>query len=235
MVVLARAGGIPARLVIGYANGTYDLNSKQFVVTEADAHSWVEVYFPDIGWVTFEPTPSRPRLNQEDSIPAAPFRFTPPAPLTLPQKENNRNVLRVLLGGLAGALGIGWVVFQEIRLKHLAEQAVATEIYRRMRRYATFLGVSSRSSNTPYEFIALLNDRLHRLSLKTAFMPQLIPDLQSLMDKIVQVLYRPSLLRAAGNAEVLQKWRNLRWKLWLVWILERWRALTNRFRLKQSL
>jgi transglutaminase-like putative cysteine protease len=63
MVVLARAAGIPARLAIGYANGTYDLNSRRFLVTEADAHSWVEVFFPNIGWVAFEPTAGRPALE----------------------------------------------------------------------------------------------------------------------------------------------------------------------------
>jgi len=41
MVVLARAAGIPARLAIGYASGTYNLNSKLFMVTQAEAHSWV--------------------------------------------------------------------------------------------------------------------------------------------------------------------------------------------------
>ena len=60
MVVLARAAGIPARLAIGYASGTYNLNSKRYVVTEADAHSWVEIYFPRIGWIPFEPTASQP-------------------------------------------------------------------------------------------------------------------------------------------------------------------------------
>jgi hypothetical protein len=117
----------------------------------------------------------------------------------------------------------------------LAEQVAATEIYRRMRRYLTFLGVSSGSSNTPYEFTALFNDRLQRLNIKTRFMPQLIPDTQALMDKIVQILYCPSLPSTTGNADILQQWRSLRWKLWLVWILERGRALASRFRLKPSL
>jgi hypothetical protein len=141
--------------------------------------------------------------------------------------------LSILLGGLAlaGLLGITWIVFQEIRLNNLAEQTIAAEIYRRIRRYSTFLGVSSGLSNTPYEFIALLNDRLRRLSLD----PQIIPDLQSLMDQVVQILYCPSLPRTAGNPDVLQKWKSLRWKLWLVWILERGKALASSFRLKQSL
>ena len=78
MVVLARAGGIPARFAIGYASGTYNLNSKRFMVSQADAHSWVEIYFPEIGWVPFEPTAALPLLDrsqlassQEPQIPPA--------------------------------------------------------------------------------------------------------------------------------------------------------------------
>ncbi|HDQ34960.1 MAG TPA: transglutaminase domain-containing protein, partial [Chloroflexi bacterium] len=43
MVVLARAAGLPARLAVGYATGAYDAPNARYVVTEADAHAWVEV------------------------------------------------------------------------------------------------------------------------------------------------------------------------------------------------
>ncbi len=235
MVVLARAGGIPARLVIGYANGTYDLNSKQYIVTEADAHSWVEVYFPEIGWVTFEPTASQPKLNQADHVPAAPDQSVPP--LIGLQNEIGLRVWRTLFGGLvlATLLGIVWVVYREVRLNYVSEQSLAKEIYLRIWRYSKFMGVSSGLNNTPYEFIALLKNHLQQINLKTAFMSQLIFDLQLLMDGIVEVLYRPSLLKTAGNAYVLRMWKSLRWKLWLVWILEIQKALTNRVRITQTL
>lgn len=69
MVVLLRTAGIPARWVKGFSAGEYGgqaverVNGKKVVrsiyrVTNEDAHSWVEVYFPGSGWVTFEPTPS---------------------------------------------------------------------------------------------------------------------------------------------------------------------------------
>jgi transglutaminase-like putative cysteine protease len=51
MVVLARAAGLPARIVIGYSSEQYDQDSNVYIVTEAQAHSWVEIYFPDYGWV----------------------------------------------------------------------------------------------------------------------------------------------------------------------------------------
>jgi transglutaminase-like putative cysteine protease len=56
MVVLARLNGIPARLAIGYTMGQFDPQRGEYVVTEANAHSWPELYFPGQGWIPFEPT-----------------------------------------------------------------------------------------------------------------------------------------------------------------------------------
>jgi len=55
MGVLLRAVGIPSRVVIGYTAG-YESGDARVITTE-DAHAWVEVFFPSIGWVTFDPTP----------------------------------------------------------------------------------------------------------------------------------------------------------------------------------
>ncbi len=60
MTVMLRTQGIPARLVNGFLTGSYNRIGKDFVVRARDAHSWVEVYFPEYGWVPFDPTPSDP-------------------------------------------------------------------------------------------------------------------------------------------------------------------------------
>lgn len=62
MVVMLRSVGVPARWVKGFAPGTLQASSdsdglKEVMVRNLDAHSWVEVYFPSMGWVPFEPTP----------------------------------------------------------------------------------------------------------------------------------------------------------------------------------
>jgi len=58
MVVLLRSQGIPSRMVKGYAPGTLkDGNGTIYDVKSSDAHSWVEVYFPQMGWIPFDPTP----------------------------------------------------------------------------------------------------------------------------------------------------------------------------------
>src|SRR5206468_8550247 len=42
----------------GFSAGTPNQTDHRFVVRDFDAHSWVEVYFSDIGWVAFDPTPA---------------------------------------------------------------------------------------------------------------------------------------------------------------------------------
>lgn len=80
-IVMLRSLGIPARLAVGYAQGQQLSRSQAgaiptvqpgqnipqeigstpdlFTVRHRDAHAWPEVYFPDIGWVEFEPTASQ--------------------------------------------------------------------------------------------------------------------------------------------------------------------------------
>lgn len=59
MVVMLRHLGIPARPVSGFAAGEYLPESDSYRVRASDAHSWVEVWFPDYGWIQFEPTATR--------------------------------------------------------------------------------------------------------------------------------------------------------------------------------
>lgn len=56
MVVMARALGIPARLVTGYSPG--EAAEGGWLVRERNAHAWAELYFAGHGWVTFEATPA---------------------------------------------------------------------------------------------------------------------------------------------------------------------------------
>lgn len=57
MAILLRVAGIPARVVNGFQRGEWNEVGRYFAVRQRDAHSWVEAYLPDAGWVTFDPTP----------------------------------------------------------------------------------------------------------------------------------------------------------------------------------
>jgi len=57
MVIMLRSLGIPSRLTAGYGSGTYNTITGYYEVHANDAHAWTEVYFPEYGWVPFDPTP----------------------------------------------------------------------------------------------------------------------------------------------------------------------------------
>ncbi len=65
--VMLRSLGIPARFVAGYAGGRRSADGSQYTLLARDSHAWVEVYFADIGWVIFEPTPLLPSVTFVES------------------------------------------------------------------------------------------------------------------------------------------------------------------------
>ncbi len=67
MALLLRMAGVPARVASGFAPGQFDASRGTYVVRDLDAHSWVEAFFPGIGWVTFDPTPTVAPPNSQSS------------------------------------------------------------------------------------------------------------------------------------------------------------------------
>jgi transglutaminase-like putative cysteine protease len=64
MAIMLRSYGIATRVVNGFLPGEYNEAAGAFTVRQSDAHSWVEVYFPDSrAWVTFDPTPPAGRTE----------------------------------------------------------------------------------------------------------------------------------------------------------------------------
>ena len=75
-VMLMRAAGVPARLVTGYLGGEWNpYDGGYFVVRQADAHAWAEVWLPERGWTRVDPTavvaPERLRHGILDLMPGA--------------------------------------------------------------------------------------------------------------------------------------------------------------------
>ena len=58
MAVMLRAIGIPSRIVNGFRNGEFNDLTGNYIVRARNAHTWVEAYMPDAGWVSFDPTPA---------------------------------------------------------------------------------------------------------------------------------------------------------------------------------
>ena len=71
MAMMARQVGVPSRVAVGFTSGEIIDNTFQQVTTH-DAHAWPELWFPEAGWVPFEPTP---RADGTVSVPT----YTTPA------------------------------------------------------------------------------------------------------------------------------------------------------------
>ena len=73
MALLLRMGGVPARVVTGFAPGGHSDRKDAWIVRDTDAHSWVEAWFDEFGWVTLDPTPpATPARSQIAALTAAP-------------------------------------------------------------------------------------------------------------------------------------------------------------------
>ncbi|MEC0093566.1 transglutaminase-like domain-containing protein [Paenibacillus macquariensis] len=97
MVVLLRSQGIPSRLVKGYAPGTLeDGSSTTYDIKSSDAHSWVEVYFPQMGWIPFDPTPGI--SDQEE--------FSESVAITKPEGDNKGSIVNFITDRMDQLVGM---------------------------------------------------------------------------------------------------------------------------------
>jgi transglutaminase-like putative cysteine protease len=71
MALMLRFLGIPARVAAGFTSGKYE--NGGWTVTDHNAHTWVEVWFPGYGWLAFDPTPGRGSLAANYSASSSQF------------------------------------------------------------------------------------------------------------------------------------------------------------------
>lgn len=67
LALLLREADVPARVVNGYYGASWNDVGGFYFSRQAEAHSWVEVYFGPLGWVVFDATPSEGRAPAETS------------------------------------------------------------------------------------------------------------------------------------------------------------------------
>lgn len=175
MVVMARAVGIPARIAVGYAGGEYDEELGGYRVRRSNAHTWVEVYFPDYGWIEFEPTAGEPLIvrlkpvSEEEAGGEAEGpegersdfleRERPEQPLSPPRGAVSRapwHRVEILWPVLAILLLASGSVFGFLWWRRMEDLPAAERLFRRMVLYSRLLGLEPQESQTPTEYAKLL-------------------------------------------------------------------------------
>ena len=239
MVVLARSIGLPARLVTGYASGTYDPGSSRYIVTEADAHSWPEIYFSGYGWVEFEPTAARTDLDSLQDRPLLPSELAEPPisggqPPRLPLSPV-QPWLAWVMTGLFGAALFGlltWWRIQTFRLAHLPPEKIAVRLYRQLHSFARRIQIPIFLGDTPLEF----SERV-KISLSAEWnresdlhkKKEALNQLDALIWLYIQSSYTPNWPTRFQADQGIGYWSRLRGQLLFVWLKQRFSRRKHQF------
>ena len=100
-VLMLRSLGIPARMAVGFSEGTpatrenrfsgeQEFTPNAYTIRKANAHAWPEVYFPGIGWVEFEPTGNQDPLTRP-LPPPDPQDENATGPIATPRTEDSED------------------------------------------------------------------------------------------------------------------------------------------------
>lgn len=68
MTLMARSLGVPARLVTGFHFGGMPGSDNRYYIRDYNAHAWTEVFFPELGWVIVDATPSGNRPSMPKGL-----------------------------------------------------------------------------------------------------------------------------------------------------------------------
>jgi len=224
MVVLARASGVPARFVSGYSSGTYDAANAEYVVRELNAHSWAEVYFPEIGWVEFEPTASQPEVELSAAASEIPVG-----------QGSDSTAIRLLyrfrlekaiywLSPIMAIFILSVLYFTLIErwwyLRHLAPSTAVEKIYRRLYRWGRPLAGARTRAETAQEFNQKLLSQIDTLRVKDhSRFARLFFDAQQnielLTDMYHDTLFSCNNIQKNDARVALNTWKHLRLRLLL--------------------
>ncbi len=228
MVVLARAAGLPARLAVGYYIGTYDEVNHRYVVSEADAHAWVEIYFPSYGWIEFEPTAGVSPIHRPADVPPV----VPPELEALELTSTKGAVGSWLwwlgLSGTVTILVLGVLtrsVVDSWRLRRMPPQGTVATLYRRLYRHGRWLAVSVRPGDTPFEYLASFVDRVGDVAqnrLRATVLAPAAPEARWLVGLYVRMCYGPHVPDTIDQRQAIRTWRHLHWRLRLARVSQVW-------------
>lgn len=234
LVVLARLNGIPARLAVGYAGGAYDAESGEYTITELNAHSWPELYFPGNGWLRFEPTPAQPtpeRLEMVEAVPQMPA--IGPGDLASGMAElralaavntsaaRRRDFAQGLAGVCSGLLLASWLAGgwadRRRRLTPIGVTPEAAAGFRRLARWGARLGRPPRNGDTPREYAAAVAVVAAAVAGRARWWPQgassasqlISADATRLVDAYERVLFGPAEAPTGQSARSAQTWSRL--------------------------
>jgi transglutaminase-like putative cysteine protease len=244
MVTMLRSVGVPARFVVGYTPGDYIQPPEELMhmttgigtyrVLERNAHAWPEVYFPQYGWIQFEPTASEPLLtrpveqtftptptaplggdngNPNDNEDLLPDRGDqgPSGPVTLDPPairwlRSNWPMLPLTTGLLALIVG-ALLLLRRRRQAFFQSPELLARLFDVLSHWAARLRVSWLPSQTPLERAAAFNETV----------PEAGPAVDRLANLFVAKYYGRATPSSEDMSGLVKDWGRLEPSLWRRW------------------
>jgi len=191
-VVMARAAGIPARFVTGFAGGEYDAETHRYVLRESDRHAWAEIYEPPLGWVSVDATPG-----------GGPVTLSPLAQAIAAAQVFLRSypMVDLGLGAIIVAALLAAIVLLVRRRASLAQlaldrndpRAIVVRAYVRLTRALARRGRPRRPDQTPSEYLAAISVREKLAAARRSHrLPEaVLPPVRALTDLFLLARYSP--------------------------------------------
>jgi transglutaminase-like putative cysteine protease len=222
MVILSRTINLPARLAVGYTTGEYDYERHVFIVSEANAHAWPEIYIAPYGWVPFEPTTSlRPfAWNLEEDLPETLGDESDPADIQDQTKLFWKNLL-ILIGILLSIIisALLWYKTLIQRPQSTPTSQQIEKIYLKMIKNLTSFFIPPQSSKTPLEFQKdLINyfNKQESSQLLEKFLNSIAKNLMNITELYIQAIYSPLPISNMEVSIARKKLNELCARTWLV-------------------
>ncbi len=154
MAVMLRSVGIPARWVKGFAPGDVQPPEQPggpltVTVRNSDAHSWVEAYFPQTGWISFEPTPGFSDNAAERPVPNGVGQPAPARPETAAahtERLADAEILPPQLGGEKLAEKTRHLLRSAAEMLNFAAEKLAQQAVGQLRRLSWMAVVAAGSA-----------------------------------------------------------------------------------------
>ena len=228
MVVLARAVGLPARIVIGYSSGDYDAETAEYIIREEHAHSWVEIYFPGIGWVEFEPTASQPMIEMsgDDLTFAQPANPPGGRPAISWLRTGWRSLVsslggQFMIAGMAIVLSVAlWQATETFYLHLLPTHKAVQCMYQKMEKLSARLLPGLPVGHTPHQLHTALTATLTKAEVRVLelVLSRADIEIESLVKTYMAQVFSAHPPARPQVSKGIRAWARLRWRLWIaIW------------------
>src|SRR5882672_1918360 len=226
---MLRSLGIPTRLVNGFGPGTFDNTTQTYIVRGEDAHTWVESYFPNYGWIPFEPTPeaggysaisrgtsgTNTCLRDENcdvpgGVIGGPLGVPSPSGLPRGVRDPNENgssqngfTFRApdagTLSTIVGVLLAVILLFFAAAARYLRPRTVMG-VWKRMITLSELAGAKREPGETPFELGRRLQERF----------PEASEPVDALAGGFAVAAYAPAEVAATARSSVMEAWTAVR-------------------------